>query len=409
LKKEIGMARQISDGAIGVVKATVPAIEAHGLAITRRMYERMFENPAIRDLFNQSHHGEAGSQPRALAAAILAYAQNIENLGALAGAVERIAQRHVGLNILPEHYPAVAEALLGAIKDVLGDAATPEILAAWGEAYWFLADILIGREAQIYGEHASAPGGWTGWRDFVIAEKRRESDVITSFVLKPADGGRVLRHRPGQHLTFWLDIPGGAPLKRNYSISSAPSDEFYRISVKREDRGVASGWLHEAQVGTVLKTAAPAGEFVAPEILERPLVLVSGGVGVTPLISMLSTIAPTRPAHPVHFVHAAISGATHALGGEARALAAGSGGAVRVTTFYEAPREGDTRGEAYDEKGRVTAEWLAAHTPLAAADYFLCGPQPFLRAVAGALRGLGVPSGQIRYEFFGPTDEALAA
>lgn len=404
------MARQISEGAISVVKATVPAIEAHGLAITQRMYERMFQNPAIRDLFNQSHHGEAGSQPRALAAAVLAYAQNIDNLGALAGAVERIAQRHVGLNILPEHYPFVAEALLGAIKDVLGDAATPEILAAWGEAYWFLADILIGREAQIYGEHESAPGGWTGWCDFVIVEKRRESDVVTSFVLKPADGGPVLRHKAGQHLTFWLDIPGHAPLKRNYSISSAPSDDHYRISVKREPIGVASGWLHDvAQVGTVLKTAAPAGEFVAPEALERPLVLVSGGVGVTPLISMLAALAPAKPAHPVHFVHAAVSGATHALGAEARALAAASEGRVRVTTFYETPRPGDVHGEVYDEKGRVTAEWLAAQTPLSGADYYLCGPRPFLRAVAGALRDHGVPTAQIRYEFFGPTDEALAA
>nr|WP_318656189.1 globin domain-containing protein [Roseomonas sp. SXEYE001] len=122
----------------------------------------MFQNEAIRDLFNQSHHGETGSQPKALAMAVLAYAQNIDNLGVLSAAVERIAQKHVGLNILPEHYPYVAEALLGAIKDVLGEAATPEILDAWGEAYWFLADILIGRERQIYGEHAAAPGGWTG-------------------------------------------------------------------------------------------------------------------------------------------------------------------------------------------------------------------------------------------------------
>jgi nitric oxide dioxygenase len=91
----------------------VPALEAHGLDITRRMYERMFQNAAIRDLFNQSHHGETGSQPKALAAAIVAYARNIDNLGALASRVERIAQKHVGLNVLPEHYPAVAKSLLG--------------------------------------------------------------------------------------------------------------------------------------------------------------------------------------------------------------------------------------------------------------------------------------------------------
>ena len=107
------MPRPLGENTIRIVKATVPALEAHGLAITRRMYERMFQNPEIRDLFNQSHHGDAGSQPRALTGAILAYANNIDNLGALAAAVERIAQKHVGLQILPEHYPHVANALLG--------------------------------------------------------------------------------------------------------------------------------------------------------------------------------------------------------------------------------------------------------------------------------------------------------
>ena len=204
------MSAPLSAQTIALVKATVPALEAHGLDITRRMYQRMFANEAIRDLFNQSHHGDTGSQPKALASAVLAYAQNIDRLDVLGAAVERIAQKHVGLQILPEHYPAVAESLLGAIKDILGDAATDEILAAWGEAYWFLADILIGREKQIYDDTAASPGGWSGWRNFVVERKERESDIITSFILRPQDGGPVVRHRPGQYLTFWLEIPGHA-------------------------------------------------------------------------------------------------------------------------------------------------------------------------------------------------------
>src|SRR3954451_4253145 len=160
------MPKELGQHTIALIKATVPALETRSLAITRRMYERMFRNEAIRDLFNQSHHGETGSQPKALATAIVAYARNIEGLAALAPAVERIAQKHVGLNILPEHYPYVADSLLGAIKDVLGEAATDEILAAWGEAYWFLAHVLIGRERAIYQSLAAAPGGWNGWRPF---------------------------------------------------------------------------------------------------------------------------------------------------------------------------------------------------------------------------------------------------
>ncbi|WP_149539022.1 NO-inducible flavohemoprotein [Siccirubricoccus phaeus] len=404
------MPRQLSDQTISMVKATVPALEAHGLAITRRMYARMFQNPDIRDLFNQSHHGETGAQPKALAMAVLAYARNIDNLGVLTAAVERIAQKHVGLNILPEHYPHVAEALLGAIRDVLGEAATPAILAAWGEAYWFLADVLIGREQQIYKEQAGAPGGWTGWRDFVVAEKRQESEIIASFRLAPADGGAVLRHKPGQYLTFWLEIPGQAPLKRNYSISSAPDDAEYRITVKREPRGVASNWLHdEVQPGARLKVGAPAGEFFLPTRPERPVVLLSGGVGQTPLLSMLAAVAAVRPEVAVQFVHGTLSGATHALGGEARALAAASGGRIGVTTFYDCPRPEDRQGRDYDVEGRISLDWLRAHTPVAEADFYLCGPREFLRVFVNGLVRLGVPAARIHYEFFGPADELLAA
>lgn len=257
---------------IAVVKATVPVLEAHGLDMTRRMYERMFQEPAVRDLFNQSHHGETGSQPKALAVAILAYAQNIENLGVLTAAIERIAQKHAGLNILSGHYPSVAEALLGAIQDVLGEAATPDMLTAWGEAYWFLADVLIGREAEIYGEHAAASGGWNGWRDFVVTEEVRESDIITSFMLVPADGVTAMRHKPGQYLTFWIDIPGRPPLKRNYSISSAPGGTHYRITVKGEQHGLASSFLHDAvETGTHLKVGAQPGTSSCPSVLTGPL------------------------------------------------------------------------------------------------------------------------------------------
>lgn len=404
------MPTQLTQNTIAIVKATVPALEAYGLSITRRMYDRMFQNEAIRNLFNQSHHGETGSQPKALAMAVLAYAKNIDNLGVLTATVERIAQKHVGLNILPEHYPAVGEALLGAIQDVLGEAATPEILAAWGEAYWFLADVLIGREKQIYEEHASTPGGWSGWRDFLVQEKTKESDIITSFTLVPADHGKVLPHRPGQYLTFWSTIPGRPPLKRNYSVSSAPSDRQYRISVKREPHGIVSNWLHDiVQPGTRLKVAAPAGEFFLPEEPARPIVLLSGGVGQTPMMSMLQTIAAEPQAPAVHFVHGTQSGATHALGREARALAAASTNRITVTTFYESPRAADEKGRDYDIAGRITPDWLRANTPLAAADYYLCGPREFLGVFVRTLRELGVPAGQIHYEFFGPADELLAA
>ena len=402
------MAQPLSDQTIALVKATVPALEAHGLDIVHEMYSRMFQNPHIRDLFNQSHHGDAGSQPRALTGAILAYASNIDNLGALAPAVERIAQKHVGLQILPEHYPYVAEALLGAIKAVLGDAATDEILAAWGEAYWFLANILIAREDRIYTEQKETVGGWNGWRDFRIEEVVQESSVIKSFVLRPVDREAVMIHKPGQYLTFWLEIPGQPPVKRNYSISSAANGQSYRISVKREEHGLASGWLHDQAAGTVLKVAAPAGEFFLAERPERPVVLLSGGVGLTPMVAMLETLVAQDNAGPVYYIHGTHDRETHAMRDHVRALAA-RGKAVRVTDFHQTPLADEVAGRDYDIAGIIADEWLVSETPVAEADYYICGPRPFLRHAVSALSLAGVPSDRIHYEFFGPADELLAA
>ena len=144
------MTTGLSTAAIATVKATVPALRIHGLAITTRMYERLFEDSSIKALFNQDHQGPGGVQPKALAMAVVAYAENIDNLGALSGAVETIAARHVRSHVKPEHYASVATALIGAITDVLGEAATPQVLEAWGQAYWMLAGILQGREAELY-------------------------------------------------------------------------------------------------------------------------------------------------------------------------------------------------------------------------------------------------------------------
>jgi hemoglobin-like flavoprotein len=142
--------RTASAHAIEIVKATAPAIEEHGVAITTAMYARLFQNPEIEAMFDRAAQ-QSGEQPRRLAGAILAYAKNIDKLQNLGSAVQRMVARHVETGVKPEHYPHVAAALLPAIRDVLGEeVATDEVLAAWGEAYWMLADILIAAEAQAY-------------------------------------------------------------------------------------------------------------------------------------------------------------------------------------------------------------------------------------------------------------------
>ena len=149
------MTKSLSPQTIATVKATAPVLVQHGVAITTRMYERLFVDPSIKELFDEAAQ-VSGEQPKRLAAAIVAFAQNVDNLPALAGAVERMAERHVETNVKPEHYPKVAAALLPAIRDVLGEAATDEVLGAWGEAYWFLADVLIKREAELYAGEVEA-------------------------------------------------------------------------------------------------------------------------------------------------------------------------------------------------------------------------------------------------------------
>ncbi|RXD04792.1 NO-inducible flavohemoprotein [Sphingomonas sp. UV9] len=388
---------------IAIVKATVVALEEHGGAITGAMYRRLFEDAGIAGLFNTANQ-KNGAQVHALASAVLAYARNIENLGVLGPTVERIAQKHIGYAIRTEHYPYVATALLGAIEEVLGDAATPEVLAAWGEAYWFLAGILTGREETIRTEIMTHEGGWTDWRGFVIAERRPESEGIVSFVLKPVDGRPVLRHLAGQYLTFRFDAAGLPGLKRNFSISSGPSDDYYRITVKRQADGGASAFLHDHGFpGAIVETTPPAGDFFLADVPDRPIVLLSGGVGLTPMVSMMEMIAHAHSSARVWYVHGTASREAHALDAHIRELAELHGG-TRVHTFYE------RRGEADDaEAGLVTIEWLKANTPFEEADFYLCGPRPFLRSFVPGLIEAGIPSDQVHYELFGPTDEAFAA
>lgn len=394
---------------IALVKATVPALAEHGSSITTAMYARLFKDDHIRALFNHANQGENGAQVNALAAAILAYAQNIDNLAALAPVVERIAYKHVGYNILPEHYPYVATALLDAIKEVLGNAATDDILEAWGEAYWFLADIFIARETILRDDIAQAEGGWTGWRPFVVANKIRESDVITSFVLKPADGRRVMQHKPGQYLTFRLQPEGQPEIKRNYSISCAPNGRFYRISVKREADGQGgSRFLHDqVNIGDVLETTPPAGDFFLGDAPQKPVILLSGGVGLTPMVSMAETIASEHPALETHYIHGALNSATHAMDDHVRTLAKANP-QMRVVTFYSDPAPNDQIGQSHDQEGFISADWLRENTPLQDADIYLCGPKPFLRHFITSLSQAGVAAHHIHYEFFGPADELIA-
>ncbi len=389
---------------IALIQATVPLLKSRGEEITRHFYRVMLsEHPELKAFFNEAHQAE-GTQARALAGAVLAYASHIDRVHELAPALPRIVQKHVALGVQPAHYPIVGQCLLRAIREVLGaDVATDAIIDAWAEAYGALAQLLIDAEEQVYAATAALPGGWRGQRTMVVARKARESELITSFYLEPVDGQPLPPFQPGQYLTLVLDIDGRT-VRRNYSLSDAPGKPWYRVSIKREDGGLVSGWMHDhVEVGSRLEVQAPAGEFTLDAQATRPLVLVTGGVGITPAMAMLESAAPSG--RPIRFIHAARHGGVHAFRERVDLLAAAHRN-VEAMYVYDAPREGDEPHEV----GQVTDALLARHLPEDRdVDLYLLGPKPFMQAVYRAGRQLGVPEAQLRYEFFGPTEELVGA
>ena len=386
----------LSPEQIAIVKATVPLLESGGEALTTHFYRIMLgEYPQVRPLFNQAHQA-SGDQPRALANGVLMYARHIDRLQALGPLVGQIVNKHVSLQILPEHYPIVGSCLLRAIREVLGaEVATDAVLAAWGAAYGQLAELLIGAEEEVYAANARAPGGWRGGRRFRVVRRQAESEEITSFHLQPSDGGALLDFAPGQYIGLRL-LLDGEELRRNYSLSAAANGREYRISVKREPGGRVSNHLHDqVHAGDELELFAPAGDFTLGHS-RKPLVLISAGVGITPLLTMLEAALPGG--RPIRFIHCARHAGVQAFAAHIDALAAAHPQLQRFYCLEEA-----RAGDGADAHGRLSREllqrWLPAERDL---DVYFLGPKPFMAALKRNLRELGVPEAQTRYEFFGP-------
>jgi nitric oxide dioxygenase len=392
---------------IEIIKSTVPVLEKHGETITTRFYQLMFGNhPELLNIFNHANQKQ-GRQQKALAGTVYAAAMYIDNLGAILPVVKQIAQKHRSLGIKPEHYPIVGKHLLLAIKDVLGDAATDEIIDAWAQAYNVIADAFISIEAELYDETENQHGGWEGFRNFIVDRKVVESEVITSFYLKPEDNKEIAGFTPGQYISIKLEIAGEKFTHiRQYSLSDAPGKDYYRISVKREagmdnPDGMVSNYLHAGvNQGDILKVSAPAGDFVLDTEKSTPVVLLSGGVGLTPMMSMLKTVVEVQPERKVTFVHATVNGNVHALRDEVDEVS----NLENVTSyfFYDSPTEEDRKNNRFDVEGYVTRDWLKEKIDTKDADFYFCGPVPFMKAINRSLKELGVNEARIHFEFFGP-------
>jgi nitric oxide dioxygenase len=407
---------------VQIVRSTVPVLKAHGNDITTHFYKTLLDEiPDLHNIFNTANQAN-GFQPRALAGSLYAYASHIDDLGALSPAVERICQKHASLYVKPEHYKIVGEYLLRAMGDVLGAALTKDILNAWEAAYWQLANIMISKEGQIM----EASAGWTDWRDFRIAKKIKESDEITSFYLEPVDGKALPSYKPGQYLSVMTKVPKLNYLQpRQYSLSDKPDSGHYRISVKKEagvpatepeavvHPGYISNVLHDLRnEGDILSVSHPAGEFFFdPEAdKDSPLVLLSAGVGLTPMVSILNTLVEGGSKQCISFVHGARDTSVQAFGGYIRDVAKRHDN-VTASFFIGAPgAERDIKGVHYHHAGRVRLDVLDETNDLCLKDsnakYFICGPEGFMSAMQKQLLESGVDQERIKMEVFGTGDMA---
>ncbi len=388
----------LTDKHIDIIKSTIPLLENAGPALTGHFYQRLFShNPELQDIFNMANQ-HSGRQQVALFEAIAAYAKNIENLAALTTAVERIAQKHTSFNIKAPHYAVVGHHLIETLRELASEAFTADVEEAWTAAYQFLAQIFIDREAQLYQERADTLGGWRDARAFTVVDKQVESALVTSFVFMPVDDKPVIGFKPGQYLGIEVSDPKREFKEiRQYSLSDKPNNTTYRISVKREigeAPGIVSNYLHDnVKIGDKLNLYAPAGDFFFTD-RQAPVVLLSAGVGITPMQAMLETLAQQDYNNSVQYLHACENSEQHSFSLKTTKL-------INDNNWQQVIWYRDEKSEqAHIYHGMM--DFTKVELPIEQGDFYLCGPIAFMQFVKQKLLGLGVAEANIHYEVFGP-------
>jgi nitric oxide dioxygenase len=394
----------LSTKTIEIIKSTIPLLESAGVEVTDHFYKRLFShNPEMKDIFNLTNQ-TTGRQQFALFSAVAAYAQNIDNLGVLGGLVERVAQKHTSLNIQPDQYQIIGHHLIETLREMVPNDFTNEVADAWIEAYGLLANILTGRERELYQASADQPGGWSGPRLFKVKEKVAESELVTNFTFVPVDGGQVRDYAPGQYIAVRVKPKNADNVEiRQYSLSDKYNPNSYRISVKKEllpELGMVSNHLHDhLNVDDVVELMPPAGTFYL-EHADKPTVLISAGVGITPMMAMLETIVDKGIEQPILFLHACKNSQQHSFQQRVKTL---SSNYADVNIFYWYSEE-----KVHDERsltGLMDLNAIDAELPINDGHFYICGPTDFMRFIKFQLRELGVNSDRIHYETFGPHDD----
>jgi nitric oxide dioxygenase len=385
-----------------VIEATLPVVAENIEEIATRFYGHLFgEHPELIDgVFNRGNQAEK-TQQMALAGSVAVFASSLmkvpeqlpEHL------LSRIAHKHASLGITPAQYDVVHDNLFWAIADVLGDAVTPEVAAAWDEVYWLMAYALINQERGLYSARGVRPE--TVWREWEVAEKVQETDDVVTFRMRKTDDRLVKTSLPGQYVTVQVPMPDGVRQPRQYSLTKADDGEHRQFSVKRvhgngKPDGEVSNYLCDrVQVGDRLTMSLPFGDVVLDDS-GRPVVFASAGIGVTPIAGMLSHLAAAGSHLPITLLHADLDEASFALRDQVLEDVRYLPGASAHVWFE---RGGENTLAAEVHTGQLDLDDVKLPDDAA---YYLCGPLPFMQAVRSSLIDRGVPARDIQYEVFGP-------
>lgn len=394
-----------------VIRATLPLVGANIEKIAKLFYATMFKaHPElINNLFNRGNQ-QQGAQQKALAASVATFASLLVNPDAPSPVqlLSRIGHKHVSLGVTEDQYQIVHDNLFGAIVEVLGaDVVTQPVAEAWDDVFWIMARTLINMEKDLYSGAGVAPG-----KVFVstrIVDRDERVGGIVRFSVESKDAAKPLpAHQPGQYVSVRADLPDGAHQLRQYSlIDSGVKGSQLCFAVKAltetpdAPAGEVSNWLvQNAKVGDDLEISLPFGDLVLNEEAQTPVVLISAGIGVTPMLGMLSRLAETASSRRVISLHADKSASTDAFYEERKRLvsqlAQGS-----VDTWYT---DGDAQTEV--NQGRFD---LSSQSVPADAEYYLCGANEFLQSLRTTLNAWDVPKDRVHFELFTPNDWLLDA
>ncbi|VEU41738.1 unnamed protein product [Pseudo-nitzschia multistriata] len=377
----MGLPEAMSQETIDMIVATAPAVAPKMLDITKCFYEKILgSHPELLQFFNPAHNvPKSENQPKALAASAIAYATNITDLSPLlvpGGPVQAIAHRHVALGVHPMQYVVVHEKLMAAIGEILGDIVTPEIASAWSEAVLFLAKAFIDTEEGLYKALEQREGGWSGFAEFEVSEINALTDSVKQVSFKPPSGspleGKKFDFTGGQYLSLQIDIDGdNLTAPRHYTCTSPVGADYLQCTIKKIGGGKVSTYVHDnLKVGDKITLSPPVGVFTIPEEAETSAVLLSAGIGVTPMVNFQRVLGDRVKL----VVHVDRAEETHPY--KAFFEESGAETLFKYTSATGRPKASDLAQETIDKVGKDH-------------EFFICGPESWMEDVQAELLSRG--------------------